>query len=358
MENKITKVLKRNAIHAYKVFNKNWTCFDYQYVVGRTYMHLGEHIGLCDEGFHACLSLSDCFNYYPFAPSEIKVAEVSVWGDVQFSSEDSKLCSSRIRIDRELDLGTVLKLCNAGYRNTGIMNSGNDNSGHGNTGCKNDGSYNSGHQNSGDRNTGDGNSGIYNTGDGNSGGGNTGDYNTGGHNTGKRNRGNRNNGDMNSGNWNTGYYNTGNSNSGDNNSGNWNSGERNSGSSNCGNWNSGSWNSGWFNTKSQEYSFMFNRLVKKSAIEQAPYIPFLYFALTEWVPITDMSPEERLAHPECDVTGGYLKTYSYKEAFRKSFEQAKKQVGWEQQLKDLKSLPNFDAQIFEEISGIRKEELV
>ena len=318
MENKITKVLKRNAIHAYKVFNKNWTCFDYQYAVGRTYMHLGKHIGLYDEGFHACLSLSDCFTYYPFAPSEIKVAEVSVWGDVQFSLEDSKLCASRIRIDRELDFGTVIKLCNAGYRNTGIMNSGNDNSGHGNSGNKNDGNYNSGNQNSGDRNTGDGNSGIYNSGDCNSGGGNTGDYNAGGSNTGS--------------------YNCGNWNSGDNNSGNW--------------------NSGCFNTKAQEYTFMFNRLVKKSAIEQAPTIPFLHFDLTKWVPIAVMSPEERLAHPECEVIGGYLKTYSYKEAFRKSFEQAKKQIGWEQQLRDLKSLPNFDAKIFEEISGIREDELV
>ena len=50
-----------------------------------------------------------------------------------------------------------------------------------------------------------------------------------------------------------------------------------------------------------------------------------------------------------------LKRYEY---FRKSFEEAKCKPGWQEQLALLKAIPNFDAKIFEEISGIREEELV
>ena len=47
----------------------------------------------------------------------------------------------------------------------------------------------------------------------------------------------------------------------------------------------------------------------------------------------------------------------YKTAFRKSFELHKKQPDWPEQLKRLKAIPNFDFAVFEEISGISKEEL-
>jgi len=70
-----------------------------------------------------------------------------------------------------------------------------------------------------------------------------------------------------------------------------------------------------------------------------------------------MTIEEKNEHPECDVIGGYLKRHDYKEAFRKSFLNAKKESNWKTELKKLKSIPNFDYAIFEEISGISKEEL-
>ena len=295
----IKKVLKRNAIKAYKVFNVNWTCRDYQYEVGKTFKHEGQ-IRICDAGFHACKRLSDCFKYYPFDHDKIKVAEVLLWGHVSIDpkASDSKMCASCITIVKELMWDDVILLCNTGSRNTGNWNSGDWNSGN----C-NSGNCNTGNWNSGNRNIGDGNTGNRNTGD-------------------------------------------------------WNSGNRNTGNWNSGNWNSGDWNSGWFNTPAQEYIFMFNKPVNKSVLDSLPYIPFLYFSLTTWVCIDDMTPEEKLQHPECDVTGGYLKTYEYKEAFRKSFEKAKQQGNWSEQLTNLKSLPNFDAKIFEEISGIREEELV
>ena len=70
-----------------------------------------------------------------------------------------------------------------------------------------------------------------------------------------------------------------------------------------------------------------------------------------------MTAEEKKHHPEYAITGGYQKQYDYKEAFRKSFEKAKQLPDWPEQLKRLKALPNFDAKVFEEISGIKEEEL-
>ena len=84
----------------------------------------------------------------------------------------------------------------------------------------------------------------------------------------------------------------------------------------------------------------------------------MFFTLTEWVPDCNMSQEEKEKHPEYTVTEGYLKRYGYKEAFRKSFEIARRKPDWPEQLEKLKALPNFDAKIFEEISGIKEEELV
>ena len=64
-----------------------------------------------------------------------------------------------------------------------------------------------------------------------------------------------------------------------------------------------------------------------------------------------MTQEEKANNSFAEYTQGYLKTYKYKEAFKNSFEEA--------ELNDLKltlELPNFDYGIFEEISGITKED--
>jgi len=198
--------------------------------------------------------------------------------------------------------------------NTGVDNSGNRNSG----------DWNSGNWNSGDRNTGNGNSGY----------GNSGDWNSG----------NRNSGDWNSGNWNSGDRNTGNGNSGYGNSGN-----RNSGYGNSGNWNSGNWNSGCFNTDEPLARF-FNREsnVKLSEFYNSDACPdFSEMNPCVWVEESMMTTEEKKEFPSYKTTGGYLKKLEYKDAWgvfwRKTTEENKKKV---------LSLPNFDASIFKEITGI------
>ncbi len=258
---------EKELIKGYKVFNPDWTCRGFQFEVGEIFEEdFYPHV--CYRGFHFCKDLKDCFNYYGFDAS-YKVAEVVALGAVDYSSEDSKCCTNKIGILHELSWGEVLSLVNTGEANTGKCNAGNHNTGDGNTGNHNTGrdnlgNSNTGDQNKGDHNTGDENSGNWNTGDvnkgdfntgsrnsgnRNTGRGNEGDFNTGHnnashHNTGDENSGHRNTGNRNSGNWNTGHENSGNRNTGDSNTGNYNTGADNLGNYNTGELNSGERNTG------------------------------------------------------------------------------------------------------------------
>ncbi len=194
-------------------------------------------------------------------------------------------------------------------------------------------------------NSGDRNSGYFNSGHLNSGNRNSGNRNSGNRNSGDRNSGDRNSGNQNSGHFNSGDRNSGDRNSGHVNTGNFNSGNRNSGNFNSGNFNSGDFNSGAFCTD-EPYARLFNKTTNKK-IGEIEFPDFLYFKLTEWVEEGYMSDQEKINHPACKTTGGYLKTYDYKEAFRKSWDAAP-----DEDRKKLFALPNFDAEIFKEVSGI------
>ena len=328
---KTERVLKKKAIKAYKAFNSDLTCIGFQYEVGKEYHHKGK-LELCKSGFHVCPKLVDCFSFYPFSETKTRVAEVLVWGKVKYEDAGVKLCASNIKVVRELTWNEVLFLCNSGYGNRGYGNTGNDNTGNWNSGDCNSGNLNNGNNNTGNRNSGDCNSGNWNSGNYNSGAYNTGDWNSG---------------NLNNGNNNSGYRNSGSRNSGDCNSGHWNSG----------NWNSGDWNSGHLNTSAQKYCFIFNKPVEKSVLAQIEFPKFMRFILTEWIPDSKMSRHEKARYPKYATTGGYLKEYDYKTAFRKSFEKAKRLPDWPKQRQKLLDLPNFDAKVFEEISGITPEEL-
>jgi len=189
-----------------------------------------------------------------------------------------------------------------------------------------------------------------NSGNGNSGNGNSGDLNSGDLNSGYRNSGYWNSGDWNSGDRNSGYLNSGDRNSGyrnsgDRNSGNWNSGYRNSGNWNSGDWNSGYRNSGYLNSDEPTVR-MFN---KDSGLTRSQItIPdFFYFDINVWVATNDMTVKEKEDNGLHVVTGGFLKTLDYKDAFIDSWNKAT-----EDDKKKLFALPNFDAEIFKEISGI------
>jgi hypothetical protein len=61
-----------------------------------------------------------------------------------------------------------------------------------------------------------------------------------------------------------------------------------------------------------------------------------------------MTDEEKMLYPHSATTGGYLKVLSYQEAFQKSYSETS-----EEDRAKIKNLPNFDAVVFFEISGIQ-----
>ncbi len=185
------------------------------------------------------------------------------------------------------------------------------------------------------------NTGCSNTGGWNTGGWNTGDYNTGGRNTGCSNTGCSNTGGRNTGHRNTGDYNTG----------CWNTGGWNTGDYNTGGWNTGHRNTGYFNTETPKNILVFGKNCDRDLFDNCHKPDFLFFNITKWILEKDMTQEEKDKNPTYSTTGGYLKKYDYKEAFKKSWDEADK----EDRVR-IKDLPNFCSKMFFEISGIKVDE--
>lgn len=278
-----------------KGFDKDLRCRGMQFEVGKEYSTgvADANISLCTNTvFHFCDSLRKVHTHYSVIPEEDnRFCEIEVLGALV--SDDTKCGSNRIRIVREI-LGDELN----------IMRGLTD----GNTGVFNSGSCNSGNWNSGSRN---------------------------------------------SGNWNSGSRNSGDWNSGSRNSGDWNSGRGNSGSRNSGNWNSGDWNSGncnngFFCTNSpklrlfnKETDFTMEEFMKT---EWYAVLTSGEFNLTKWRAYTD---EEKAQDERKRFIGGELITIPYKEACANwwaSLSEVDKAI--------IKTIPNFDANIFAEITGI------
>ena len=232
------------SIKGFKVFNPDWTCRGFQYKVGESY-EIDKEPKVCSIGFHFCLKASDCFNFYDFT-CENKVAEVEAYGDIDQQEDESKFCTNKIRIVREITWDEVLRIVNEGKNCTGLCNTGNRN-------------------------------------------------------TGNRNTGNRNTGDRNTGNRNTGDYNTGDCNTGNRNTGNYNTGDWNIISSSAGCFNTKTQKMIMFNKpcdwtledwRNSKAGWLLNQIQRN---------------VVEWVFSCDMTDEEKAAHPTYETTGGYLK---------------------------------------------------
>ncbi|EMZ3822891.1 hypothetical protein ABDJ96_003458 [Salmonella enterica] len=89
-------------IVTFKGFNKDLTCRDFQFEIGKTFHHDGK-VEACGSGFHACECPFDVFSYYP--PAESHYAETISFG-ITDSEEggDTKIASSSITIKDELTL--------------------------------------------------------------------------------------------------------------------------------------------------------------------------------------------------------------------------------------------------------------
>ena len=282
----------KTMVKGYKVFNPDWTCKGKQYTCPGTFEE-DVNPSVCNVGMHFCKNAADCFRYYDFDPNN-HVAEVIAHGTV--AEGEDKCATNKLEIVREIPWAEVLEIVNTGKACTGRCNSGN---------------WNSGNWNSGDRNSGDRNSGNWNSGD-------------------------RNSGDRNSGDWN---------------SGDCNSGNRNSGDCNSGDWNKTSFSNGCFNTVSPKI-YMFNKPTDwtlehwlncraRYLLNQIDDCPL------EYVWFDSMTDEEKAAHPEAKTTGGYLKERTTADNARKWW------AGLSADDRNIIfSLPNFDAAIFKEITGI------
>lgn len=235
-------------VRGYKVFNPDWTCRGFQYEVGKIFEENVEP-SCCDRGFHFCEKASDCFSYYPFN-SENKVAEIIALGDVD--SDETKSCTNKIQIVREIPWDEVLRIVNTGKDCTGLCNTG----------------------------------------------------------------------DCNTGDWNTG------------------------------DWNKSSFNTGCFNTEEPKI-MLFNKPSDMTYREwldsDARYLlNQIPKNVVEWIYSSDMTEEEKIAYPTHKATGGYLKVLDESECG---------QLWWgslsEHNKNIIKAIPNFDAAIFEQCTGIK-----
>ena len=96
-----------DKIVAYKGFDKDFKCRDFQYEVGKTYEMDGD-IKCCSRGFHACESPIEVFDHYDMLTS--RFAEVEQSGEIDKEDNSTKICSSRIKIKAELKLADIINL--------------------------------------------------------------------------------------------------------------------------------------------------------------------------------------------------------------------------------------------------------
>ena len=221
--------------------------------------------------------------------SNTHVAEVEAIGIVK--TDVDKCVTDKIKIIRELSWDEVLTEVNVGI---------------GNSGYKNCGDFNLGHENTGEYNIGDRNAGAYNT----------------------------------------GHYNTGSDNVGYRNTGSWNMGNYNSG-----NWNNTDFSSGFFNTVDQPL-IVFNKPLFMSRDKFLRYKGVRIFSerclCQEWVSSDDMTLKEKEEFPWWAKNGGYTKIIDFKTACKNMWDDLN-----EEERQAIRDIPNFDADIFEEITGIK-----
>ena len=139
------------------------------------------------------------------------------------------------------------------------------------------------------------------------------------------------------------------------NTGDWNTGDCNTGNRNTGDWNKSSFNTGCFNTEEQKIMLFnkpsdmtYNDWLGSDARYLLNQIPK---DVVEWVYEEDMTDEEKVANPTYETTGGYLKVLD---------ESGCGQLWWgslsDFQKNYIRSIPNFDAEIFEQCTGIKVDE--
>ena len=118
--------MKNGKIKAYKGFNTDLTCRDFQYEVGKEYEQKGE-IEACNKGFHACETPMDVFEHYLIEKDGHIARFCEVEQSGMIDREDDKVASSKISIKAEFKFADFVKLavdfvlekCKVGKGNSG-----------------------------------------------------------------------------------------------------------------------------------------------------------------------------------------------------------------------------------------------
>lgn len=100
-------MIEQNKIIAYKGFDKNLKCRDFQYEVGKEYEIDGK-IECCRHGFHACENPLEVWDHYEMIGS--RFAQVEQSGTIDREASSTKVCSSHIKIKAELKLADIINL--------------------------------------------------------------------------------------------------------------------------------------------------------------------------------------------------------------------------------------------------------
>ena len=90
-------------IKAYKGFDKDLKCRNFQYEIGKEYET--DNAKVCECGFHACEYPLDVFGYYP--PARNRFCEVEQSGVI--TRKEEKHSSTRIKISAELNIAGLCK---------------------------------------------------------------------------------------------------------------------------------------------------------------------------------------------------------------------------------------------------------
>ena len=150
---------------------------------------------------------------------------------------------------------------------------------------------------------------------------------------------------------NQGIGNSGLRNAGDWNTGNRNTGDCNTGNCNTGDWNTGDWNTGFFSTLTPAMTiFEKPTSLTREQVLELPGVMALNWAYENnwWIYSKNMTEAEKMAHPEHETTGGYLKSIPFKDACVLMWQNMT-----DSEKQSVKEIPNFDADIFFRITGVR-----
>ena len=92
--------MKEIKITAYKGFDKDMKCRNFQYEIGKKY-EMGSDVEVCKRGFHACENPMDVLNYYKDMLND-RYCVVEQSGNIDRATDNTKIASSKIKVKTEI----------------------------------------------------------------------------------------------------------------------------------------------------------------------------------------------------------------------------------------------------------------